>query len=484
MVASGVVYRLQETAVVIAVDEAPDDGLDQPLRLEKLANDVSLLSEADVYACHCGAVLSWVTRVVDKVKQVRSQIWGPSSIMQSSGFVYVGDIPALASRAQSSGWRQQRGPAAARHSAGRGGLLGPAASLPAVASSMEAAQHRCGGHCASCDTDVHSVLARDRMWQRQSLHLHQAWSACGQPNAMPSPGLDDSQKAAVSLALAAQDVALIHGPPGTGVHGLSHRQPGWCAECRAMTAARHRDAKPPVQQQASLRRQDHGAGGGSAAGSQARQPRACLRSLQCCGKSRLLPRLQLVKRAASPTSRHCHSRAQWRHPCAALCAQAVINDITPAQVDNMVERLARQAPKTKILRLGHPARLLPEVERTHAAGLSACHSMLCMHVKIFVSWDVSSSCSRSEVPSVDTGRTGKFEDMCRSCLAAWIDAGTCQQSGSCCPEVRQQLSGQGLPQGDQGPQLEAGQAGTQGAARCSRQTQCRVFARTWWQPVD
>lgn len=32
-----------------------------------------------------------------------------------------------------------------------------------------------------------------------------------------------------------------------------------------------------------------------------------------------------------------------------------------AQVDNMVERLARQAPKTKVLRLGHPARLLPEV---------------------------------------------------------------------------------------------------------------------------
>mmetsp|Transcript_21345 Transcript_21345/g.63970 ORF Transcript_21345/g.63970 Transcript_21345/m.63970 type:complete len:157 (+) Transcript_21345:1219-1689(+) len=29
-------------------------------------------------------------------------------------------------------------------------------------------------------------------------------------------GLDDSQRAAVSLALAAKDIALVHGPPGTG----------------------------------------------------------------------------------------------------------------------------------------------------------------------------------------------------------------------------------------------------------------------------
>ncbi len=33
---------------------------------------------------------------------------------------------------------------------------------------------------------------------------------------MRLPGLDDSQQCAVSLALASQDVALIHGPPGTG----------------------------------------------------------------------------------------------------------------------------------------------------------------------------------------------------------------------------------------------------------------------------
>ena len=56
VVASGVVYRLQEAAVVIAVDEAPDEGLDQPLRLEKLANEVSLLCEAEPTAFHCDTV--------------------------------------------------------------------------------------------------------------------------------------------------------------------------------------------------------------------------------------------------------------------------------------------------------------------------------------------------------------------------------------------------------------------------------------------
>ena len=35
-----------------------------------------------------------------------------------------------------------------------------------------------------------------------------AWCSCA--------GLDDSQVKAVGRALAAQDVALIHGPPGTG----------------------------------------------------------------------------------------------------------------------------------------------------------------------------------------------------------------------------------------------------------------------------
>lgn len=54
-VTSGVVYRLKETAVIIAVDDAPEDGLDQPLRLDKLANDVRFpvpyFSHAIKFAC-------------------------------------------------------------------------------------------------------------------------------------------------------------------------------------------------------------------------------------------------------------------------------------------------------------------------------------------------------------------------------------------------------------------------------------------------
>ena len=38
--ADGVVYRVRDDRIVIAMDEFPDEGLDQPLRLEKLANKV------------------------------------------------------------------------------------------------------------------------------------------------------------------------------------------------------------------------------------------------------------------------------------------------------------------------------------------------------------------------------------------------------------------------------------------------------------
>ena len=37
--ASGVVYRIREDALTVALEEAPDEALDQPLRLDKLANE-------------------------------------------------------------------------------------------------------------------------------------------------------------------------------------------------------------------------------------------------------------------------------------------------------------------------------------------------------------------------------------------------------------------------------------------------------------
>ncbi len=46
------VYRLHETSIVVAVDEAPDDGLEQPLRLEKLANKVHSIIQYS-RTCHC-----------------------------------------------------------------------------------------------------------------------------------------------------------------------------------------------------------------------------------------------------------------------------------------------------------------------------------------------------------------------------------------------------------------------------------------------
>lgn len=50
--ASGVVYRVTDTTIIVAVDEAPDEGLDHPLRLEKLANEVRLLCSCSEIAYH------------------------------------------------------------------------------------------------------------------------------------------------------------------------------------------------------------------------------------------------------------------------------------------------------------------------------------------------------------------------------------------------------------------------------------------------
>lgn len=38
------ICRVKDTSIVIAVDEPPEEGLDQPLRLEKLANEVGAQS--------------------------------------------------------------------------------------------------------------------------------------------------------------------------------------------------------------------------------------------------------------------------------------------------------------------------------------------------------------------------------------------------------------------------------------------------------
>lgn len=37
---TGLVYRVKDTSIIVAVDDVPDEGLDQPLRMNKLVNEV------------------------------------------------------------------------------------------------------------------------------------------------------------------------------------------------------------------------------------------------------------------------------------------------------------------------------------------------------------------------------------------------------------------------------------------------------------
>lgn len=173
--AEGVVYRVHEASLVVTVDDCPDDGLDQPLRLEKLANTVTY----------------------DRLQET----------LQALGSVDS---------------KHQLGSKLAQAVFGGRPLPTPPLPLP--------------------------------------------WKAF-------NAGLDESQKAAVTLALSSQ-LALIHGPPGTG-------------KTTAVVEA-------------------------------------------------VLQEVQRERRVL-------------------VCAPSNV------AVDNIVERLVRQSPKAKVLRLGHPARLLPEV---------------------------------------------------------------------------------------------------------------------------
>ncbi|KAK9868471.1 hypothetical protein WJX84_007692 [Apatococcus fuscideae] len=116
--ATGVVYRTRDDFIVIAVEADIDEGLDQPLRLEKLANE-------------------------ETYKRLKDTLYGIERCLSQGG---------------------------------------PGSGLVDVA------------------------------FQRRPPRFQQNPPAWRPVNA----GLDESQVRAVDRALAAQDVALIHGPPGTG----------------------------------------------------------------------------------------------------------------------------------------------------------------------------------------------------------------------------------------------------------------------------
>eukprot|EP00198_Chlamydomonas_reinhardtii_P001007 XP_001690342.1 predicted protein [Chlamydomonas reinhardtii] len=183
-VVSGVIYRIRENSITVAVDEAPEEGLDQPLRLEKLANEVTY-------------------------QRLRGTL--DSLLKARSGTAATPD-----------------------------GRLLPGGAL------------------------------LDVVWGRREPQF-----AAEAPEWKPlNTGLDDSQRQAVTLALSAKDLALVHGPPGTG----------------KTTAV-----------------------------------------------------VEIILQEVARGSR-------------VLAASA-----SNIAVDNLVERLVRANPKLKLVRMGHPARLLPAV---------------------------------------------------------------------------------------------------------------------------
>lgn len=119
--AQGVVYRVTEKSIIVAVDDVPDDGLDVPLKLEKLANEVTF------------------DRLQTALQQLRSTV-------------------------------ETRD--------------GPAVSLIDVLFSQG--------------------------------HRTPRFASTIPPWIPLNSNLDPSQREAVTLALAAADIALIQGPPGTG----------------------------------------------------------------------------------------------------------------------------------------------------------------------------------------------------------------------------------------------------------------------------
>lgn len=158
---AGVVYRVRDAQLEIALDETPDDGtLDGTLRLERLANETS----------H--------KRLVDAVRDI--------------------------GRAGETG----EGVDLARFPGARLVEVLFGSAKPKFAT-VRAVKNGADGASASAREDESDVADSPPIFLESSATVVDPFEPIDR-------ALDRSQKNAVARALAAEDVALIHGPPGTG----------------------------------------------------------------------------------------------------------------------------------------------------------------------------------------------------------------------------------------------------------------------------
>ena len=158
---AGVVYRVRDAQLEIALDETPDDGtLDGTLRLERLANETS----------H--------KRLVDAVRDI--------------------------GRAGETG----EGVDLARFPGARLVEVLFGSTKPKFAT-VRAVKNGADGASASAREDESDVADSPPIFLESSATVVDPFEPIDR-------ALDRSQKNAVARALAAEDVALIHGPPGTG----------------------------------------------------------------------------------------------------------------------------------------------------------------------------------------------------------------------------------------------------------------------------
>eukprot|EP00899_Mesostigma_viride_P028330 jgi/Mesvir1/8682/Mv26108-RA.1 len=199
VLAQGVVYRLKESLVVVAVDDIPESGLDVPLRLDKLANDVTYKRlKATVAALSKGVISGPAANLVPILFHQRP----PAATLPSSAASCKGHDAAAHKGHDAASCSGHDGGSVKGNDVGAG-----------------------AGHEHQRSTEGHDHRASSISVSSGAGHDHHRGSSTSSGSMTSSPSdfggafnrdLDASQKRAVARALASRDVALLHGPPGTG----------------------------------------------------------------------------------------------------------------------------------------------------------------------------------------------------------------------------------------------------------------------------